>query len=135
MNNHCCNNHEPLKCRFCSKNFNNPGSSCHHGFWHMKNFVCPRCDKAFPFESQLLSHKEKHHQLSTFACFYPGCKKMFRREASLVAHVRVHKGLDIKCDQCGYTCKNRRYLTQHYRMHTGEKKYSCKHCNKQFTFY
>ena len=139
INNHYRNNHQPLPCKYCSKTFNNPSSYRRHKYLHTKStenlFTCYRCNKTFPFESQLTSHKDIHRRLSTFRCFSPGCTKFFRREATLVAHLKIHNGPTLQCDQCEYTCKDQRYLSQHYRCHTGEKKYSCGKCSEGFTFY
>ena len=139
INNHYRNNHQLLPCKYCSKTFNNPSSYRRHKYLHTKPmenlFTCYRCNKTFPFESQLTSHKDIHRRLATFRCFSPGCTKFFRREATLVAHLKIHNGPTLHCDQCDYTCKDQRYLSQHYRCHTGEKKYSCVKCSEGFTFY
>ena len=139
INDHYRNNHQPLPCKYCSKTFNNPSSYRRHKYLHTKPtdnlFTCYRCNKTFPFESQLTSHKDIHRRLATFRCFSPGCTKFFRREATLVAHHKIHNGPTLQCDQCEYTCKDKRYLSQHYRCHTGEKKYSCGKCSEGFTFY
>ena len=138
LNEHYRKTHQPIPCTSCSKTFNNPSSHRRHRYTHTKSsntFSCHRCSKTFPFESQLRSHKDIHRRLSTFACFAAGCKKVFRREATLIAHVQQHNGPLIKCDQCEYTCRDQRYLTQHYRTHTGAKPYDCKNCAKNFTFY
>ena len=139
INNHYRNNHQPLPCKYCSKTFNNPSSYRRHKYLHTKPtenlFTCYRCNKTFPFESQLTSHKDIHRRLATFCCFSPGCTKFFRREATLVAHLKIHNGPTLHCDQCEYTCKDQRYLSQHYRCHTGEKKYPCGKCSEGFTFY
>ena len=138
LNEHYRKTHQPIPCTICFKTFNNPSSHRRHMYIHTKvsnTFSCHRCSKTFPFESQLRSHKDIHRRLSNFACFAAGCKKVFRREASLIAHVQQHNGPLIKCDQCEYTCRDQRYLTQHYRTHTGAKPYDCKNCAKKFTFY
>ena len=138
LNEHYRKTHQPIPCTSCSKTFNNPSSYRRHRYIHTKavnTFSCHRCSKTFPFESQLRSHKDIHRRPSTFACFAAGCKKVFRREATLIAHVQQHNGPLIKCDQCEYTCRDQRYLTQHYRTHTGAKPYDCKNCAKNFTFY
>ena len=139
INNHYRNNHQPLPCKYCSKSFNNPSSYRRHKYKHTKtedkSFTCYRCNKTFPFESQLTSHKDIHRRLATFRCYFPGCTKYFRREATLVAHLKIHNGPILQCDQCDYTCKDQRYLSQHYRTHTGEKKYFCQKCDEGFIFY
>ena len=103
LNEHYRKTHQPIPCTSCLKSFNNPSSHRCHMYIHTKaanTFSCHRCSKTFPFKSQLRSHKDIHRRLSTFACFAAGCKKVFRREATLIAHVQQHNGPLIKCDQC-----------------------------------
>ena len=139
INNHYRNNHQPLLCKYCAKAFNNPSSYRRHMYKHTKAaekyFTCYRCDKSFPFESQLTSHKDINRRLATFHRFFPGCTKYFRRETTLVAHLKIHNGPTLHCDKCDYTCKDQHYLSQHYRCHTGEKKYFCQKCDEGFWFY
>ena len=139
LNEHYRSSHPPLPCKFCQKLFNNPSSLRHHSYWHSKinssgMFKCNRCSYSCPFESTLNAHKDKHRR-GMYSCFSSGCGKTFRRESSLNAHVKLHTGKDIHCDKCDYVCRDQRYLTQHYRSHTKEKKFFCNTCGKGFSFY
>ena len=40
---------------------------------------------------------------------------------------------DLKNIRCRYSCSSQIDLTKHNRPHTGEKPYSCKHCEKRFS--
>ena len=49
-------------------------------------------------------------------------------------HARRNRGLSgLKtCDLCGKVCASLSALDVHYRMHTGEKPYSCETCGRSF---
>ena len=139
LNEHYRSLHPPLLCNICQKSFTNPSSLRRHSYWHTKStssgmFQCNRCSYTCPFESTLNAHKDKHRR-GMYSCFSSGCGKTFRRESSLNAHVKLHTGKDIHCDQYEYVCRDQRYLMQHYRSHTKEHKFFCKLCGKGFSFY
>ena len=78
LNEHYWKKHQPIPCNSCLKTFTNPSSHRRHMYIHTNatnTFTCHRCTKTFPFESQLHSHKDFRHRLSTFACLQPGVRK------------------------------------------------------------
>ena len=67
-------------------------------------FPCDICDKLFPTNGQLKSHKKIH----PFSCDI--CAKQFTSKQSLKNHIKLHERID-----------------------TGKKLFSCKSCKASFT--
>ena len=135
-NHHYSQSHPMLACTNCGRYFNNPSSLHRHTYVHTKVegvFLCTRCDKVFPFESQLKSHMYLHRKVSHFPCTY--CKRAFKREADRDAHELNHTGPVLKCQNCKYETRDKRYLKQHVRVHSAELKYKCVTCGKGFRFF
>ena len=69
-------NHNILYCDICTKAFNNPASLARHKYVHQDSkFQCADCDKSFPFESSLRSHRVSHRTLASYFCSHGNCKK------------------------------------------------------------
>ena len=74
-----------------------------------------------------------HHKVSHFPCTY--CNRAFKREADRDAHELNHTGPVLKCQNCKYETRDKRYLKQHIRVHSAELKYKCVTCGKGFRFF
>ena len=65
LNTHFIQNHANVDCDIYGKSFLTPASLCKHRYSHMEEseqFQCRTCDKRFPFESQLKSHRHMHRR-------------------------------------------------------------------------
>ncbi|CAI5768445.1 finger and SCAN domain-containing 2-like [Podarcis lilfordi] len=61
------------------------------------------------------------------------CRKSFRCKAELTEHQRMHSGeKPYICSDCGKSFCRRNVLVAHQRIHTGEKPFNCPDCGKNF---
>ena len=137
-NTHYADNHPMIPCETCGRYFRNPSSLHRHRYVHTKTeniFPCTKCERVFPFESQLASHMFKHRKVSHFPCTADGCKKSFKQESDRRAHELSHTGPLLKCGDCDYSTRDKRYLKQHSRVHSGRFVCSCPKCGQGFRFY
>lgn len=127
------------------------------GAIHYENFTCEHCQEVFSDKNRLITHMRHHipknereeckicgskcidkaglrrhmryHAESQFVCRW--CAKEFKIKTHLTDHERIHSGeRPFKCGfDCGKTFRTSALKCQHERVHTGAKPYKCSQDN------
>lgn len=79
------------------------------------NFTCDQCDKTFSKQSSLARHKYEHSG-KCFVLFVIFLSILFYLHLFPLLGQRPHK-----CDVCSKAFKHKHHLTEHKRLHSGEK--------------
>ena len=135
LNAHYRKSHETYMCEVCSRDFSSPLSMKKHMYTHrIQQYNCTRCEKSFPFKSQLDSHMDVHTATSRLYCTEPKCSSSFWRHSDLKSHQETHKTPEVQCHYCNYSSPDKRNVKQHECKHTGEKPYKCAQCLETFMY-
>ncbi|KAM4033792.1 gastrula zinc finger protein XlCGF66.1-like isoform 2-T2 [Anomaloglossus baeobatrachus] len=80
--------------------------------------------------------KSKHfiHNIDERPYSCSECGKCFKQKAYLIEHQRIHTGENLfSCLECGKRFTQKLRMVEHQRVHTGEKPFPCLECGKFFS--
>lgn len=79
----------------------------------------------------------RRHSVSSphlYCCPWPGCNKVFNRFYNLRSHYRIHSGeKPFTCNFCDASFARNHDLKRHERIHSNSKPFVCTICNKAFS--
>ena len=112
--------HSGIFCKSCGKYYKVQNDlKKHQAKFYQPKSPCYLCDKSFSKTSDLLRHTARHKR---YSCDQR--EKPFKLEKYQQKHMR------LICDNCGKHFKAANVLKQHQAIHTGEKLFQCKICDK-----
>lgn len=116
----------PFKCSICARRFSEANTLSQHMRTHTreKPYVCdyPGCGAAFAVAGSLTIHKRSRHTLERpFVCTWPGCGRAFAESSNLTKHRRVHSGeRPFPCKLCERKFSRPDQLARHMKVHDNQ---------------
>ncbi|XP_012668088.1 zinc finger protein 677 [Otolemur garnettii] len=90
--------------------------------------ICSQYRKIFKCPLLPTQYRRTHRE-KAYKCDV--CGKAFSKSSNLTNHQRIHSGQrPYRCNECGKAFNQCSNLTRHQRVHTGEKPYKCNVCGK-----
>ncbi|XP_019763479.1 gastrula zinc finger protein XlCGF57.1 isoform X2 [Dendroctonus ponderosae] len=123
-------------CPTCGKQFFYAYLLKQHEYKHsdQKPFPCSKCDKGCLTSENLRRHMKTHDENYTkkvYRCTV--CRKIFPYPSSLSEHMKLHTGEKPHlCSICGKGFRQSGSLHFHQRIHTGYKPFKCEKCSEYF---
>ena len=93
--------------------------------------TCGRCEKSFPFLSQLKIHRLSHTRKQKYEC--EECFTTYKFKHDMQRHKREHNAPIEHCDFCDYKGSNL-LLREHIKQHDPKYHKCCHICNRRFKF-
>ncbi|XP_023231301.1 zinc finger protein 423-like [Centruroides sculpturatus] len=139
----------PFKCDYCQRLFKHKRSRDRHIKLHTgdRKYRCPHCESAFSRSDHLKIHLKTHDNAKPFQCTV--CNRGYNTAAALTSHMQNHKKESqaghspFRCLQCSASFtssrdlqrlfKHKRSRDRHIKLHTGDRKYRCPHCESAFS--
>ncbi|XP_050556897.1 zinc finger and BTB domain-containing protein 41 isoform X2 [Spodoptera frugiperda] len=137
-------NKSRYECTDCNKTFSHLATyqahlkySRAHASEQVFKFPCPMCKKGYPTKEAMQDHFNYQHLGKTIhKC--PICNKPIASRANVDKHMmRIHGQKKEKprthiCQECGKAFTDKKALTQHEVIHSGERPLSCDICQQTF---
>ena len=126
-----------FSCKICVKNFKSSLELLSHREIKHKSekqpYTCHICENSYSDRRGLKNHLSTHKDKS-FPCQV--CPKNFATLKSFKVHMRLHEDSNMAkpftCSICNRGFNKKEYLTNHHRVHSGERPFSCEFCNESF---
>ena len=96
---------------------------------------CDECNKIFPTEHHLRSHKMEHWRNGEEQYSCDQCDYKCKLKKTLKVHYNIHLGIKHLCHLCPASYPSATGLKQHLFTHSGDKKeknFACKFCERRF---
>ncbi|EEC15933.1 zinc finger protein, putative [Ixodes scapularis] len=132
---------KPFQCRFCNRAFNQSSTLISHRRTHTgeRPYRCGRCDRGFSRKGDMQRHWNRSHEeivpdVELSSCNEYGVVSPTGELPSL--HPRDVNGSRkgrFACGYCPYSSNIKCNVVRHERVHTGEKPFQCRQCNRAFT--
>nr|CAI5868699.1 unnamed protein product [Callosobruchus analis] len=145
-----------FKCHYCDDMFKDEWTLGEHTKSHtnQNEYFCNPCNKVCSTSDELSKHllehtfaadspkkliEDRHEQealcgnCNSNTCKDLECQKEHAEVVGTISNDQTEK--KIICDICGKSYKQRKFLSIHMRVHTGERPYNCEVCGRNFSLY
>lgn len=95
-------------------------------------YVCKICAKTSNNKFRHEEHLRTHTGEKPYKC--EKCGVAIATSNAMAHHMRTHENVTFDCNVCDATYRHKKSLKKHLKLHTGERPFGCRHCDKTFAF-